>query len=96
MAATLRVRSGAVCPSGLTARETQQARRATHKLAEVLDAELLLIGRVTYESFADAWPSYTGEFADKMNGMAKVVVSATLTDPAWKTRRWCTATSSRQ
>jgi dihydrofolate reductase len=38
---------------------------------------------VTYESFAGAWPSYSGEFADKMNGMAKVVVSSTLTDPAW-------------
>jgi len=54
-----------------------------YKLEEVLAAELLLIGRVTYESFAGAWPSYGGEFADKMNGMAKVVVSSTLTDPAW-------------
>jgi dihydrofolate reductase len=54
-----------------------------YKLEEVLAAELLLIGRVTYESFAGAWPSYSGEFADKMNGMAKVVVSSTLTDPAW-------------
>jgi dihydrofolate reductase len=54
-----------------------------YKLREVLDAELLLIGRVTYESFAGAWPTYTGEFADKMNGMPKVAVSTTLTDPAW-------------
>src|SRR6266576_1695093 len=54
-----------------------------YKLEEVLAAELLLIGRVTYESFAGAWPTYSGEFADKMNGMPKVVVSSTLTDPAW-------------
>ncbi len=54
-----------------------------YKLQEVLAAELLLIGRVTYESFAGAWPTYRGEFADKMNGMPKVVVSSTLTDPAW-------------
>ncbi|MGH8985584.1 MAG: dihydrofolate reductase family protein [Acidimicrobiia bacterium] len=54
-----------------------------YKLEEVLAADLLLIGRVTYESFAGAWPSYTGEFADKMNGMPKVVVSSTLSDPAW-------------
>jgi dihydrofolate reductase len=54
-----------------------------YKLQEVLDAETLLVGRVTYESFAGAWPTYTGEFADKMNGMPKVVVSSTLTDPEW-------------
>jgi len=54
-----------------------------YKLEEVLAAELLLIGRATYESFAGAWPGYTGEFADRMNGMPKLVVPSTLTDPAW-------------
>jgi dihydrofolate reductase len=34
------------------------------KFREVLEAELLLVGRVPYESFAGAWPTYTGEFAD--------------------------------
>ena len=53
------------------------------KFQEVLNADTLLIGRVTYESFAGAWPTYQGEFADRMNGMPKVVVSSTLTDPAW-------------
>jgi dihydrofolate reductase len=53
------------------------------KFEEVLAVETLLIGRVTYESFADNWPGYTGEFADRMNGMPKVVVSNTLTDPTW-------------
>lgn len=59
------------------------AEQEQYKLREVLDAEVLLIGRVTYESFAGAWPGYKGEFADKMNGMPKVVVSSTLTDPEW-------------
>jgi dihydrofolate reductase len=54
-----------------------------HKRREVFEADVLLIGRVTYESFAGAWPSYTGEFADRMNSMRKVVVSRTLTDPEW-------------
>jgi dihydrofolate reductase len=54
-----------------------------YKLAEVLEAESLLIGRVTYESFAGAWPKREGEFADKMNAMPKHVVSTTLRRPAW-------------
>jgi dihydrofolate reductase len=53
------------------------------KLQETLDAESLLIGRVTYESFAGAWPRREGEFADKMNAMPKHVVSATLRNPDW-------------
>src|SRR5512135_1035870 len=57
------------------------------KLDEVMDAESLLLGRVTYEGFAQAWPSRTGEFADKMNGMPKVVVSASLKQPAWNNTR---------
>jgi dihydrofolate reductase len=54
-----------------------------YKLDEVLEAESLLIGRVTYESFAGAWPERSGEFADKMNAMPKHVVSTTLKDPEW-------------
>ena len=53
------------------------------KLEEALDAEALLLGRVTYEGFAEAWPSREGEFADKFNSMPKYVVSSTLTDPEW-------------
>jgi dihydrofolate reductase len=44
-----------------------------YKLDDVLEAETLLIGRVTYESFAGAWPTYHGVFADRMNGTPKVV-----------------------
>jgi dihydrofolate reductase len=54
-----------------------------YKLDEVLAADVLLIGRVTYENFVAAWPEREGDFADKMNGMPKVVVSNTLHDPEW-------------
>lgn len=54
-----------------------------YKFQEVLDHEALLIGRVTYESFASGWPTYKGPFADRMNGMPKYVVSSTLKNPAW-------------
>jgi dihydrofolate reductase len=53
------------------------------KLEETLDSEALLLGRVTYEGFADAWPSRDGDFADKFNSMPKYVVSSTLKDPEW-------------
>jgi dihydrofolate reductase len=53
------------------------------KLEETLETDALLIGRVTYESFAGAWPSREGEFADKFNTMPKYVVSSTLEDPEW-------------
>jgi dihydrofolate reductase len=53
------------------------------KLDETMEADALLIGRITYESFAGAWPSRDGEFADKFNTMPKYVVSATLDNPEW-------------
>jgi dihydrofolate reductase len=53
------------------------------KLDEVLAADALLLGRVTYAAFAEAWPSHTGEFADKFNTMPKFVVSKTLNGPEW-------------
>jgi dihydrofolate reductase len=53
------------------------------KLDELLASEALLLGRVTYEGFAAAWPSREGEFADKFNTMPKHVVSSTLSDPEW-------------
>jgi dihydrofolate reductase len=53
------------------------------KLDETMSAEALLLGRVTYEGFAAAWPSMEGEFADKFNNMPKYVVSSTLVDPEW-------------
>lgn len=55
------------------------------KLDEVMDADALLLGRVTYQGFAKAWPSRTDEagFADKMNSMPKFVVSTTLEAAEW-------------
>lgn len=51
---------------------------------ELPAAEISLLGRRTYESFAGAWPDRAGDpFADKLNAMRKVVASTTLTDPAW-------------
>jgi len=53
------------------------------KLEEVLAADALLLGRVTYEGFAAAWPVRSGEFADKMNSMPKFVASTTLRGLDW-------------
>ncbi|MGH1550663.1 dihydrofolate reductase family protein [Leifsonia poae] len=53
------------------------------KLREVLEAESLLLGRRTYQQFADAWPSRDGEFADKMNAMPKSVATSRPTELTW-------------
>src|SRR5919109_1709755 len=53
------------------------------KLDETMESDALLLGRVTYEGFAAAWPSREGEFADKFNTMPKYVVSSTLDSPGW-------------
>ncbi len=57
----------------------------SYKLEEILEAEVHLLGRVTYESFAGAWPGRTDEagFSDKMNAMPKYVVSSTLDRLEW-------------
>ncbi len=56
------------------------------KLEELQAADAQLLGRVTYEGFAKAWPSITDEvgFAAKMNEMPKYVVSSTLAEPSWE------------
>jgi dihydrofolate reductase len=53
------------------------------KLEETMSTDALLLGRVTYEGFAAAWPSREGEFADKFNTMPKYVFSSTLQNPDW-------------
>src|SRR4051794_35928806 len=53
------------------------------KVDETMESAALLLGRVTYEGFAEAWPSRTGEFADKFNDMPKYVVSSTLQKADW-------------
>jgi dihydrofolate reductase len=53
------------------------------KVDETMGSDAMLLGRVTYEGFADAWPERDGEFADRFNTMPKYVVSSTLRDPEW-------------
>jgi dihydrofolate reductase len=55
------------------------------KLGELEEAEAQLLGRVTYEGFAAAWPSMEDDagFAEKMNSMPKYVYSATLETVGW-------------
>ncbi len=52
------------------------------KLEELEGAEAQLLGRVTYEAFALAWPTMEDSvgFADRMNAMPKYVVSTTMQD----------------
>ncbi|MEV4285548.1 dihydrofolate reductase family protein [Nonomuraea bangladeshensis] len=47
------------------------------------EADTLLLGRVTYEAFAAVWPHQTGELAEAINGIRKLVASTTLTTVAW-------------
>ena len=72
---------GALSPVPSEGPSAEPATRNQFKLDETLESEALLIGRVTYESFAGAWPSREGAFADKFNTMPKYVVSSTLEDP---------------
>jgi dihydrofolate reductase len=54
------------------------------KLDEVMEAKVQLLGRKTYQEFAKAWPKRGGEFAEKLNGDPKYVVSTTLKAPEWE------------
>jgi len=56
------------------------------KLDELVEAEAQLLGRVTYEGFAAAWPTMEdgAGFAEKMNSMPKYVVSSTLQEASWE------------
>src|SRR5215831_18499855 len=53
------------------------------KVDETRASTAMLLGRRTYEGFAEAWPSREGEFADMFNSMPKYVVSSTLENPEW-------------
>ena len=54
------------------------------KVEELMAADALLLGRRTYERFADAWPSMNeDDFGRRMNSIPKYVVSRTLTEPTW-------------
>ena len=55
------------------------------KFDELMASDAQLLGRVTYEGFASAWPTMegAGEFGVKMNEMPKFVYSTTLDEPSW-------------
>lgn len=54
------------------------------KVDELMAAEAMLLGRVTYQGFAAAWPNFPSDpFTDTMNSIAKYVVSSTLTSADW-------------
>ena len=65
-------------------------------LDEALGAEAFLVGRRTYEYLASRWPSRSGELADRLNGMPKYVLSATLHDPAWNNTTVITGSAERE
>jgi dihydrofolate reductase len=71
---------------GWTFRFDRGAEGDQFKLDELRAADVLLLGRVTYDGFAAAWPameSSAGEFGVKMNAIPKYVVSGTLERADW-------------
>ena len=50
------------------------------RLGELMDTGVLLLGKNTWQLFSKLWPNRTDEFSTRMNKMAKVVASHTLTD----------------
>jgi dihydrofolate reductase len=62
---------------------------AKFKFDELFASDALLLGRVTYQEFAAAWPGRTDEegFADRMNSLPKFVVSTTLQEVEWNNAR---------
>jgi dihydrofolate reductase len=68
---------------GWVGKVTDRPEAGKRLLDEALGAEAQLFGRRTYEFLAARWPSRGGELADKLNSMAKYVLSSTLEDPEW-------------
>jgi dihydrofolate reductase len=62
---------------------------AKFKSDELFASDALLLGRVTYEGFARAWPTMpdTGAFGERMNSLPKYVVSTTLQTAEWTNSR---------
>jgi dihydrofolate reductase len=61
----------------------QDEKHAAHAAKLLEPAEALLLGRKTYEVFAESWPERDGDIADRFNSMPKYVASRTLTDAEW-------------
>lgn len=62
---------------------------AKYKTDEFYAADALLLGRVTYQGFAAAWPAMGGDggYGDRMNNLPKHVATTTLTEFAWNNSR---------
>ena len=71
---------------------------ATNKFEsdQLFASDALLMGRRTYQSFAEAWPSQSGPFADKINTMPKYVASTPCSRPTGPIPPSSTATWSRR
>jgi len=64
--------------------EFQSEDTGEYNTAVLRDADAMLLGRATYEGFAAAWPSRSGDyFSDRFNSMPKYVVSNTLETAEW-------------
>ncbi len=61
----------------------QNEETAKFKHEELFVSDALLLGEVTYQIFANSWPSRTGDFADRMNNIPKYVASTTLNELTW-------------
>lgn len=53
-------------------------------------ADIMLLGRHTYQEHAGFWPTASGELADLMNGIDKVVFSTTLSEVGWRNSKLAT------
>ena len=60
---------------------TDEITKFKHDELYASDAQLL--GRITYEAFAEVWPSQTDEYANRLNSLPKYVVSKTLKKTDW-------------
>ncbi len=61
----------------------QNEETAKFKHEELFASDALLLGKVTYQGFAESWPRRQGDFADRMNTLPKYVVSASLNEFPW-------------
>jgi dihydrofolate reductase len=68
-----------VFPNNYANDEMMQAIRSS-----MATTDTMLLGRVTYQGFAAHWPSQTGDIADYMNNVPKLVVSTTLDTVEWR------------
>ncbi|TDD05246.1 hypothetical protein E1292_17450 [Nonomuraea deserti] len=57
-----------------------------YQLGLLSSAVGLVLGRVTYEGFAQTWPTSTGDVADKINSLPKYIASTTLTETTWNAK----------